>query len=61
MGTTRRGSSMCSNLEKGWIMHGQCKSSNATKYMYIVRTDLEGSPDDALLNDWKQISCIVDF
>lgn len=52
---------MCSNLEKGWIMHGQCKSSNATNYMYMVRTDLEGSPDDALLNDWKQISCIVDF
>lgn len=42
-------------------MHGQCKSSNATNYMYMVRTDLEGSPDDALLNDWKQISCIVDF
>ena len=42
--------------------HGQCKSFNAMDYMYIiVRTDLEGSPDGALLNDWKQISCIVDF
>ena len=47
---------MCSYLEMGWIM-----DSVMAWTTYMVRTDLEGSPDGALLNDWKQISCIVDF
>ena len=47
---------MCSYLEMGWIMDSVIPWTTCT-----VRTDLEGSPDGALLNDWKQISCIVDF
>lgn len=50
---------MCSNLEMGWIMDSV--RALIPWSTCIIRTDLEGSPDGALLNDWKQISCIVDF